>query len=50
MWEKNITRSKSIISLGLNYYSGEKYSSKPDKFKVSRYAWGKYYHFVIWDI
>lgn len=41
---------KSIISLGLNYYSGEKYSQKPDKFKVSRYAWGKDYHFVIWDM
>ncbi len=41
--------AKSVISLGLNYYS-------PDSIipmiqfngKVSRYAWGKDYHLIIW--
>lgn len=41
--------AKSIISLGMNYYSDEEYSNNKDKGKVSRYAWGKDYHLVIWE-
>lgn len=41
--------AKSIISLALNYYTPEKYSNEKDKGKVSRYAWGKDYHLVIWQ-
>ena len=41
--------AKSIISLALNYYTPEKYSNEIDKGKISRYAWGKDYHLVIWQ-
>ena len=39
----------SVISLGLNYYTNDEYVSKPDTGKVSRYAWGKDYHLIIWE-
>jgi len=41
--------AKSVISLGLNYFVEGEYSNESDKGKVSRYAWGKDYHFVIWE-
>lgn len=41
--------AKSIISLALNYYTPENYSDKNDVGKVSRYAWGKDYHLIIWQ-
>ena len=41
--------AKSIVSLALNYYTPEKYSNEFNKGKVSRYAWGKDYHLVIWQ-
>jgi len=44
-----LPNARSIISLGLNYYVEGEYSNDVDKGKVSRYAWGKDYHFVIWD-
>ena len=40
--------AKSVISLGLNYYTPKKYSNDKKKGKVSRYAWGKDYHLIIW--
>jgi len=40
--------AKSVISLGLNYYS-EKKQSDPDSPKISSYAYGTDYHFVIKD-
>jgi epoxyqueuosine reductase len=40
--------AKSVISLGLNYYKADRYSNNPAKGKVSRYAWGKDYHMIIW--
>ncbi len=50
---KNVNKilpgAKSVISLGLNYYTNENYSNEPDNGKISRYAWGKDYHLVIWD-
>lgn len=46
---KILPTAKSIISLALNYYTPEKYSDEKDKGKVSRYAWGKDYHLVIWQ-
>lgn len=39
---------KSVISLGLNYYTAHSYSNEETKGKVSRYAWGKDYHLIIW--
>lgn len=44
-----LPEAKSVISLGMNYYNEEKYSNKPGFGKVSRYAWGKDYHLVIWE-
>jgi len=42
--------AKSIISLGLIYNTPFKHSGKNDKGKISRYAWGKDYHLIIWDM
>ena len=39
--------SKSVISLLLNYYPEEK--QQPDTYKISKYAYGTDYHFVIKD-
>ncbi|MCF8414175.1 MAG: tRNA epoxyqueuosine(34) reductase QueG [Melioribacteraceae bacterium] len=41
--------AKSVISLALNYYYPSQNSISDGKGKVSRYAWGKDYHFVLWD-
>ena len=41
--------AKSVISLALNYYTPEKHSSNAHIGKVSRYAWGKDYHLIIWQ-
>lgn len=41
--------AKSVISLGLNYYLNEEFENKPNYGKVSRYAWGKDYHLIIWE-
>lgn len=47
---KNIfPNAVSIISLGLNYYKNENFSKKKSSGKISRYAWGKDYHFVMWQ-
>lgn len=40
--------AKSVVSLVLNYYPEER-SSQEDDFKISKYAYGKDYHFVIKD-
>ena len=42
--------AKSVISLSLNYYTQHQYSSDKQKGKVSRYAWGKDYHLIIWQM
>ena len=44
-----LSSAKSVISLGMNYYTPDKHSEENNKGKVSRYAWGKDYHLVIWD-
>ncbi len=47
---KNILpNSKSVISLGLNYYTKKIFSNKNNLGKVSRYAWGVDYHLIIWE-
>ncbi len=58
--EKNLDRredirkilpdAKSVISLGLNYYTDEQYNSAANTGKVSRYAWGKDYHLIMWEM
>ncbi len=47
--KKILSSAKSIISLGMNYYTSEQYSKQSYKGKISRYAWGKDYHFIIWE-
>lgn len=41
--------AKSIISLAMNYHTPYKHSDEEGFGKVSRYAWGKDYHLIIWD-
>lgn len=42
--------AKSIISLALNYYTNDRYKEETGFGKVSRYAWGKDYHLLIWEM
>lgn len=49
--------AKSVISLAVNYYTDHQYSNDISKGKtclttgkVSRYAWGKDYHLIIWEM
>ncbi|MCK9209396.1 MAG: tRNA epoxyqueuosine(34) reductase QueG [Ignavibacteriaceae bacterium] len=44
-----LPEAKSIISLGMNYYTGHQYLNDENSGKVSRYAWGKDYHLIIWE-
>lgn len=47
---RNILPSaKSVVSLALNYYTKENYEENEGYGKVSRYAWGKDYHLIIWE-
>jgi len=41
--------AKSVISLGTNYFTDEEYSKVIGYGKISRYAWGKDYHLIIWE-
>lgn len=45
-----LSNAKSVISLGLNYYTPHQYSNEKANGKVSRYAWGKDYHLIIWSM
>ncbi|GJQ63038.1 MAG: epoxyqueuosine reductase [Melioribacteraceae bacterium] len=42
-----LKNAKSVISLGLIYYTPETHSG--DGGKISRYAWGTDYHYIMWD-
>nr|WP_299175074.1 tRNA epoxyqueuosine(34) reductase QueG [uncultured Allomuricauda sp.] len=44
---KLVEGSKSVVSLLLNYYPSE--IQNPDAYKISKYAYGTDYHFVIKD-
>jgi epoxyqueuosine reductase len=44
-----LPNAKSVISLAINYYTNEEYTDDPSLGKISRYAWGKDYHLVIWE-
>jgi epoxyqueuosine reductase len=48
---KNIMpNAKSVISLAVNYFTEEEHEKKKGFGKVSRYAWDKDYHLIIWDL
>ena len=48
---KNIlSNAKSVISLAVNYFTDYRHSNSPRLGKVSRYAWGKDYHLVMWEM
>lgn len=40
---------KSVISLGINYKTEDEFNDAPGEGKVSRYAWGRDYHYVVWE-
>ena len=46
---KILPGAKSVISLGINYHTDEEYENKNAHGKVSRYAWGKDYHLIVWE-
>jgi len=38
---------RSIISVGMNYYSGHRADERPGYGRIARYAWGKDYHGLL---
>jgi epoxyqueuosine reductase len=46
---KLVDGAKSVISVLLNYYPPERLPDGPDDLKLSKYAYGKDYHFVLKD-
>lgn len=38
---------RSVISLGLNYYTGHRADERPGNGRIARYAWGEDYHRVL---
>ena len=42
--------AKSVISLALNYYTPYQHIEEKGQGKVSRYGWGKDYHFIMWEM
>lgn len=45
-----LPEAKSVISLAVNYFTDHHYSNDKMKGKISRYAWGKDYHLIIWQM
>lgn len=41
--------AKSVISLGSNYFIDEDFSGDKNIGKISRYAWGRDYHNILWE-
>src|SRR5512143_3535002 len=44
---KVLHSARSVISVAMNYFSPETHSTDPAVGKISRYAWGDDYHFVV---
>lgn len=47
--KKILPGARSIISLAMNYNTDHHHENKNGYGKISRYAWGKDYHLIIWD-
>lgn len=47
---KILPDAKSVISLAVNYYTDHQYSNSKSNGKISRYAWGKDYHLIVWKM
>jgi epoxyqueuosine reductase len=45
---KILSSAKSVISLAVNYFTDEHHSQQESSGKISRYAWGKDYHLIVW--
>jgi len=45
---KILSPAKSVISLAVNYFTDEHHSQDVSNGKISRYAWGKDYHLILW--
>ena len=45
---KILSSAKSVISLAVNYFADEHHSQNDSNGKISRYAWGKDYHLIVW--
>lgn len=46
---KILDNAVSVISLGINYYTDQRHNQKEGYGKISRYAWGKDYHLIVWQ-
>lgn len=44
-----VENCESVISLGMNYFVDEDFDKHENSGKVSRYAWGRDYHYTIWE-
>ncbi|MEW6654467.1 MAG: tRNA epoxyqueuosine(34) reductase QueG [Bacteroidota bacterium] len=44
-----LASAKSVISLAVNYYTPFEHNNEIGSGKISRYAWGKDYHLLIWE-
>ncbi len=44
-----LPEAKSVISFALNYYNEGEFSGDGKNGKISRYAWGRDYHNVLWE-
>jgi epoxyqueuosine reductase len=40
---------RSIISVGMNYYTEQRADERPGNGRIARYAWGKDYHHILGD-
>jgi epoxyqueuosine reductase len=44
---KVLDKARSVISVLMSYYSPEKHSNDSARGKISRYAWGRDYHYAV---
>jgi len=47
--KKILPEAHTVISLAVNYYTEYQHTEGDDLGKVSRYAWGKDYHLIMWE-